>query len=87
MERAKVLFQHVYESYKNIFNDEMRTNNTAPAAVCTARPASPTSFLDRVCSFDVAAGLLPAVQVGELELFYAAPITYGTGTREGLLTW
>ncbi|KAJ7887043.1 hypothetical protein B0H14DRAFT_3430888 [Mycena olivaceomarginata] len=32
MERAKVLFQHVYESYKNIFNDEMRTNNAAPAA-------------------------------------------------------
>ncbi|KAJ7348431.1 hypothetical protein DFH08DRAFT_698294 [Mycena albidolilacea] len=87
MERAKVLFQHVYESYKNIFNDEMRTKNTAPAAVCTARPAGQTSFLDRICSFDVSAGLLPAVQAGELELFYAAPITYGTGTRKGLLVW
>jgi hypothetical protein len=87
MERAKTPFQPAFESYKKLFDDERQTTSVSAAATSTSCPSDSTSFLDMVCSFKVAAGLLPGVQVGELELFYAAPVTYGPGTREMSLAW
>jgi hypothetical protein len=88
MERAKTLFKHAFESYKKIFDNERQAKNSLSAPVAsTSCPSGSTSFLDRVCSFNVAAGLLPAVKVGELELFYAAPVMYGPGVRKTPLAW
>ncbi|KAF7333702.1 hypothetical protein MVEN_02326400 [Mycena venus] len=88
MERAKTLFKPAFESYEKIFDDERQARNSVSVTVAsTSRPSGSTSFLDRVCSFNLPAGLLPAVKVGELELFYAAPVAYGPGTREMPLAW
>jgi hypothetical protein len=81
-ESAKVLFEHAYISYQQIHNAE---NPASSQKSRLSRPGTHSAFLDDVCMVDVEEQDLPVV--GELERFYDARKTYGSGVLNSPLAW
>ncbi|KAJ7189246.1 hypothetical protein C8R46DRAFT_877092, partial [Mycena filopes] len=87
--KAVILFEHAFESYKKTYDDERAAQRTAAAnSHPHARPA--LSFLNDVCMLgpedDDDEGL-PTDAIGELTLFWAAYRTHGRGDRDRPLSW
>ncbi|KAJ7138608.1 hypothetical protein C8R46DRAFT_922078, partial [Mycena filopes] len=87
--KAVILFEHAFESYKKTYDDERAAQRTAAAnSHPHARPS--LSFLDDVCMLgpeDDDDAVLPTDAIGELTLFWAAYRTHGRGDRDRPLSW
>jgi hypothetical protein len=84
-ERAQVLFEHAYESYRQIHADEETSQPQAPAR--PSRSGTLRSFLDDICMVDVADVSKPEVlPVSELKRFWDAFNTK-FDDPDGALTW
>ncbi|KAJ7676984.1 hypothetical protein DFH06DRAFT_976182 [Mycena polygramma] len=82
---AEVLFEHIYESYREVAASE-DSNVPAPPPPRRSRPGTLGSFLDDICMADVADVAEPESTVSELARFWGAFKNY-SGDPKAPLTW